>query len=262
MGVTELTSGRPAVVFGFGHSHLSAMQFAYAEWANARADAPKFHFAQLLAPPYGLGGTPAEMGERFGIRLREELERFGGESLVFTSFAGNEHHQYSLVRDARPFDFVLPERPELPLTPGVEIVPYRAVAAQLERHCMHAMITLVEISRRLARPLVSLSAPPPIPDNDHVAKADNMFREVMAQRGPSPPALRLKFWLLQSLTYERLCQRAGIRFIWPPQAAVDEQGYLLQEHWHPDGVHALPSYGAHVLDQLLAYARSAEKAEV
>lgn len=259
---TEPLSRTPVTFFGFGHSHLTAIQFAYSAWAATHPAAPNCHFAQLLAPPYGTGnGVPAEMGERFGNQLRQELERLAPISLVFTSFSGNEHHWHSLVRHARPFDFVLPDRPDLPLTPGAELVPYRAVATRLERDCLYAMTTLAEICRRGARPLVSLASPPPIPDNNFLAGANNIFREAMDLRGPAPATLRLKFWLLQCRTYERMCGELGIQFLWPPQTAVDANGYLAQEHWRPDGTHAQPSYGAKVLDQLLEYVTAA-KAEI
>ena len=238
-------------VVGFGHSHLSALQFAYADWI---ASHPKrsldIEFIQLLSGEYKLSDTLFDY-DRLIIKITEIADH--GSDLVpfvFTCFSGNDYHVISMVRHPQPFDFVLAEQPSLPMQQGVQVLPSEAIESTLAQSIQPAIEQMTAIRRRIPFRMVAISSPPPIADNGYLNGPQNAFWDKAQTLGISPPAFRWKVWRLQCLAYERGCAEAGITYLSPPEGAMTEDGFMRPEGWHSDGVHGSAWYGALVLDQL------------
>ena len=165
-----------------------------------------------------------------------------------------------MVNHPRPFDFALRERPHLPLRPEAEIVPAGLVAAALARLMEGPANQLAALRRATTLPILYIGSPPPVPDNDFVARQETVFAEPIGKLGVAPPALRWKLWRLQSRLFAGLCAANGIDFLPPPPEALDALGFLRQEAWHADCVHANHWYGEHVLRQIEARAQAVRAA--
>ena len=173
---------------------------------------------------------------------------------VFSLVGGAVHQDIGLVVHKRPFDFVLPWRPDLPLEPGAEIIPYAAIRAAMAARTAYFLAIMSEVRAATAGAVFHMESPPTyagetLPDNDpafaHFFGADARF---------SPPWLRYKLWRLHSALVAEHCMAAGIELIPHPPEATDAQGFLLPGY-HGTPAHANAAYGALLLDQMRAAAR-------
>ncbi len=246
-------STRPGRLVGVGHSHLQAIQDACQLRQQADpAQAPRPGFVQLLAPEL----TPTLMPN--GSLNPNVLAAISSattaddhsEPFLFDCVSGNEYHFIGLVNHPRPFDFVLPSRPELPLGRGTEIIPSDLMRQSLQAQMRHALAILTALARSLPHRFWHVQSPPPLPDNDHIRLHPTHFADQVAEHGISPPSLRMKLWVLQSEIYRDHCEAMGIGFLPVPDGAVDAEGFLDQRGWLPDPAHANNWYGELVVRQL------------
>lgn len=247
----------PRGLVGIGHSHLQAMIEASQLRQQADpASAPVARFVQMLAPDL----NPTLMPDgRFNPALLAAIAAATGagedpDPLIFDCVSGNEYHFIGLVEHPRPFDFVLPGRPDLPLRDGVEIIPADLMRQAMDTQLGHAVAMLTALRAAVPGPVWHVQSPPPLPDNDYIRAHPTHFAEQVAQHGVSPPSLRMKLWLLQSDLYRAHCEALGIGFLPVPPAALDADGFLDRRGWLPDPAHASNWYGELVVQQLLAQA--------
>jgi hypothetical protein len=106
-----------------------------------------------------------------------------------------------------------------------------------------------------------VGTPPPKKDNEALRKLlekEPYFCDWAAQLGQSideikitEPHVRLKLWFLLQDMIAEIGRRHGARFIPVPSELQDEDGFLLEQYWHPDVTHANAAYGAIVLRKVL-----------
>ena len=223
----------PALI---GHSHTKAI-FDAAEQAGT----PLRGFNFWTAP------QPAMNPER--TSFHPEISAVLAQGPVFSAVGGAAHNVLAMIRHPRTFDFVLPERPELPLSDGAEILPFGAVRATMAA-AVREYLDIIGLVRRTATgPVFHLQAPPPLEDGARIlddvpwAFFQGLSREV------APAALRWKCWRLHSTLVEAFCARQGVAVLPAPDGAKDAKGYLRPEHYH-DAMHVNARYGALVLDQM------------
>jgi hypothetical protein len=249
----------PLRLLGIGHSHLTGLQHA----DGCRAPAPdrtRFHFVQMLEPRF----HPNVAGDETGrpilhpalVASMEAARAEGPLALIFAAISGNEHHSLGMVNHRRRFDFVLRERPALPLLPDAEIVPAPLVEAPLAGLMYQAVLQLAALRRATDLPILCVCSPPPVPDDAFVARQDTMFTAAIREHGVSPATLRWKLWRLQTRLFARAAAENGITFLPPPPEALDEHKFLREEAWHGDSVHANIWYGERVLRQIEQAARA------
>ena len=246
--------GRETVVIG--HSHVTALQHAYTQDLASSADPRWFsyEFIQLLEAEYAQQFTGDKDAEDWRQKLSALIEspslgnRRDG-NLILAAVSGNEYHPIAMLWHSRPFDFVSPARPHLPLEPDVEIVPAGLLETALRRTVAGAAWFLQVLRESTSLPIYQVSSPPPIPDNDYLAAGNSVYVRQNGRLGVPPAALRLKLWLLQQRLFREACEAASVNFLETPEKIVDEQGYMRPEGWHPDGVHGNQWYGLHVLKQ-------------
>lgn len=219
-----------------GHSHSEAIFAA----ANARGlDVAGYNF--WLAPQPAV----TEAG------LHPHLQSVLRQGPVFSAVGGAVYVMVGLVQHPEPFDFVLPERPDLPFIEGARPLPVAAVEDAMLDQLDHYHRILGFMRAGADGPMRHFEAPPPAADNAMVL-ADvpwmffpNLTREV------SPPWLRWKLWRLESALTRAFCAQRDIEFVPCPAVAQDEDGFLRSDYYR-DATHANDAYGVLVAEQLAA----------
>ena len=237
-----------------GHSHLAALQIAHARglagsYPSAGGLAPCFlYIGRAKDAPAGPRPPPGQLPEA----ALAALARFAGPAVV-SCVAGNDHTVFGLLRHPRPFDFILADAPDLPLSPDAEILPARLVRATLRARMGGALQLLAALRQRVSGTLIHLEPPPPVPSADHIRAHPGVFADKMGELGISPAALRYKLWRLHSAILGEQCRDLGVTLLPAPHDTQDAHGMLAQEFWNPDPTHANARYGARVLRDLACH---------
>jgi hypothetical protein len=229
------TECRPWVCIG--HSHVEAISAA-----AARAAVPLECF-NFWTHSLTLVGPPAiEFLRGLDAKLRAPVYSFIG---------GGAHHVFGLiVHRHRPYDFILPEKHDLPLADGTELVPYEVVHAALYAHSRPFFELMDEMKALTDGPMFHFDPPPP-PFEEHIA-ADELQgwlhfhdkNDVLA-----PAWFRYKLWYVNSKILRAHCKQAGIVFVPAPPESIDKRGFLKEAYRGKPG-HGNTDYGALVLRQM------------
>jgi hypothetical protein len=168
---------------------------------------------------------------------------------VFSFVGGAVHQDVGLVVHPRPYDFSLPERPDLPFSEGAEIVPYEAVLAVMQDRTQLYLQIMGAIRASIQGPMFHMQSPPiyveeTVPEND--SGWVDFFGE---DRQIAPAWLRYKLWRVHSEIVRSYCDETGIVFVPHPPEAVDARGFLT-DAFHGTTAHANQAYGALVLRQM------------
>jgi len=179
---------------------------------------------------------------------RRRLRRANGP--VFCFIGGIKHMSMGIRRHPQPFDFVLPESPDLPLEQGAEIIPASALREML-RAATQPYLTILQMIAELAPgPVYQFEPPPPVPDSWLWEKIRWRQQRGRDEPGELPARLvRFKLWRLNTLIMSEFTEELRIRFVPHPPEAVDSEGFLLPD-LVSNGTHANQAYGALILDQL------------
>ncbi|MCS6921308.1 MAG: hypothetical protein NZM07_05225 [Elioraea sp.] len=208
---------------------------------------------EVVAIAIGKSRPPrtAEDDAGFLARVEEAIER-RKPYRIFAFIGGGNPAVLGLLRHPEPFDVVLPEEPRLPLESRAVVIPYDALRATMLGHVRRHFRRLARLAA-LGVPVVQAETPPPVPDNEFLARQlARVVPEVDAGR-ISPPALRYKIWRLHSAVFEEFCRARGISYLRNPPAIADQDGFLRREFWG-DAVHGNARYGAALLDRLKEFA--------
>ena len=248
-------------LIGIGHSHLQALQDAYASRETAdMAARPVACFVQMLSPEYSPTLLPdGRLNPALRARVNAALQEDEAPSLLFDCISGNEYHFIGLVNHPRPFDFVLPSRPDLPLQRNAEIISAALMRQSLLAQMTPALSMMKALRAALDVPIWHVQSPPPLPSDDHIRRHPTHFAEQIAEHGVAPASFRMKLWLLQSEIYRAQCDELGIGFVPVPEAACNADGFLLEAGWVPDPTHASIWYGTLVMQQIDALASEMQR---
>ena len=238
-----------------GNSHVEAVGQRYqADLAEGRTPAMPIEVVNVLEPEF----RPLLEGGVLNAAVVARLDH-PDNGLVVSMLGGNDHNVLGLVNHPIPFDFVLPERPDLPLTPGADPIPSRLVRDQLRRR-MEILSYLKVIRDHARQPMIHLESPPPIPDEDHIRRHPRIFRESIAEHGVAPAVLRYKLWRVHSEIFREACEAADITFLPVPADMQDADGMMIPGAWNPDPTHGNLFYGARLIEQLVDYYRRSVEA--
>jgi hypothetical protein len=180
-----------------------------------------------------------------------EIIRAVSRRTVFSAIGGSTHAHMGLVQHPDPFDFALPEYPDLPLIAGARIVPYSVIRDEAERRLTGFHRYMSHIRGAASGPMYHLACPPVSADDARVS-ADvrwDVFPSVT--RRVSPASLRWKLWRLANDLTRDFCAANDIVLIDCPQEAIDAQGYLRPD-FYDDALHCNIAYGTLVLKQIAA----------
>lgn len=239
---SELQRTTPTSIFCLGHSHVEAVEEA-AKAGDIAIDAINF----WNVPGGPLGQRDALGNPRFFDDIADRLQARVGP--VFSFLGGNPPILIGTLRHPRPFDFVLPSEPDLPLDPEAELVPSLAVKALLEKAGRPWFGLMRELARLSDGPIYHMEPPPPGEGSEGMAVQTLWPLLPGMARVISPSLFRYKLWRLHSLVLREVCQPLGIEFVPVPKESQTEQGFL-RPRYLGDGVHGSVEYGALILEQM------------
>jgi hypothetical protein len=162
-------------------------------------------------------------------------DRFEG---VVCSFIGGRYPMtFTLHRHPAPFDFVLPDEPDLPIDSKAELIPARAMRAVLEGGSARQLGMFEKLVEAADGPVYQFESPPPV------------GRLPASKSSSAPPYVRYKLGRLYSAVVREHAERIGAHFVSRPEGAVDSNGFLLPRY-AVTMTHANSAYGALVLEQM------------
>jgi hypothetical protein len=235
-----------------GMSHTNAVRAALARHPDGlRSRIEILHLLAEVPDKRFIDDTP--QGPRLHALVRAKLERAaGGRAAAFMQAGGNAHNFLGLFEHPQPFDFVLPNRPDLPLDLEAELVPCDFFAEVMRQNLQFDFTILAAARNDIAGALWHLESPPPVGDSEYcqnnlppVFLTDHYRGMKVASR-----AFRYKLWRLHSDMVREECERLGIGFVACPPASMDPHGCLRPE-LYADPLHGNDSYGQLVLQQVL-----------
>jgi len=167
---------------------------------------------------------------------------------VFSFVGGNRHNRIGLVKHPRPFDFVLPDHPDLPLDPNADIIPFDALRGALQRECEATLQRIHVLFEHCGEKLTQVESPPPAVEAK-VLEDRGSLREYIRNNGVAYGPMRVRLWRLHSMIIRLFCKRLGMRYLAAPPESMDADGFLLPELTR-NATHGNGKYGALVLQQL------------
>jgi hypothetical protein len=175
---------------------------------------------------------------------------------VFSLVGGAVHQDVGLMRHPRPFDFVWPERPELPLIEGAEIIPFSALHAAMAVRTRPYLEIMSAVREAVAGRMFHLESPPTYAEEELPADDPGFYDYFGKDAAFSPAWLRFKLWRVHSAIVAAHCATEGITFVPHPAEAVTEAGFLRAE-FHGTPAHANKVYGRLLVAQMRDLARTA-----
>lgn len=165
------------------------------------------------------------------------------------SLRGHEYYQLCVAAITQPFDFVLPQRPDLGTDPTLPLLPLEVVSQRLLASLQPTLATLAAV-RKLCPALrvLHLTPPPPAPSEAVAAWAADE-RDLDRPVQSVPTAVRLKLWTLYATLLEQGARALGVQPLAPPPEALDAQGALKPELM-ADAIHGNAVYGGLVWRQV------------
>ena len=149
----------------------------------------------------------------------------------------------------RPFDFIWPDRPDLPLTTDAEIIPFGAVHAAMLARTQPYLDIMSDVRDAVDGAMFHMESPPTY-DHEELPQDDPGFFHFFGRDAAfSPPWLRYKLWRVHSQIVAGHCRGIGATFIAHPPESVTPEGFL-RKALHGSPAHANAAYGALVLAQM------------
>lgn len=230
------------MILVYGHSHTHAVHLAITERLSKQQPVPLTVFRSLNR------SNSKNVGNITFEAFLKRASQLLPEDMVLSMIGGNHHAIASTLQHPQPFDFFTPDA-QAPVNAGAEIIPYRALMQGFGKGVLKKEgKQLLRLQQATRARIVHLLPPPPKFDSVHVARhaGKNLAPHGIAPSQVSPPELRLKFWILQSLVLQKWCGDRAIEVLQPPSEAL-EHGFLRREYWNPDATHANELYGELVL---------------
>lgn len=241
-----------------GNSHIGALRRAMRPRRAALRPGEKLNIEavnrrhDLFMPEFEKTPNGERLNSALVARFQPTVDDPNG--IILSSIGGNQHNILGLARHSQPFDFVSPERPDLPIDDGAELIPYGVLRDVLSSK-MKKEFKIIRMLRDLAPGrCYHLESPPPSAlDNLGAAYIAN-WTENFGGKGAAPSFLRLKVWRLHSSIVRDFCESIGVVFVPAPAEAMDANGYRVDAATdidEPSAVtHANAWYGELVLKQI------------
>jgi predicted transcriptional regulator len=233
-----------------GNSHLAAVERAGTEMFSSSTD---ISWSRFSLQTLELGAIAPRENGRIVLHpeIAARLDWVGNDGCIFLFLAGNAHDKICLAEHPVPFDFVSPERPDLPVDPSRTLVPSQAIVQRIERINDGRISGVLEGLRAKHRGMVfQFESPAPVPSEAHIRAYPRAFAAAIDQYGVAPAHLRFKLWLVNCRTTRRVCDSFGVQYLTVPEESLDPDGFLLPAFWDRDPNHANALYGRLVLEKI------------
>jgi hypothetical protein len=230
----------------FGDSHSYAIQRAIEKREGKGKSAPlKAHRLSKIKNGKKQGDTSLE-------EFVEIIRPLAEDDVVLSMIGGNQHAVFSTIQHPQRFDFLEPDGKQV-AEEGSEVIPYRALTSFFEKGIRNRDGKSLEALRQATSArLIHIIPPPPKGDSEFIKQYhESVFaNEGITSHGVSSPALRLKFWNLQTRLLKTLCGELGIEVMMPPAVSVDHKGFLARDYYANDATHANYFYGELLLREV------------
>ena len=244
-----------------GHSHIQCVAVAQERRADTTARVDAIH----LYRDKRVGNEPD-----FGLYIDQQLRALQLPSapdaanrpppadVVALFMGGNTHNTLGLVKMRPPFDYVLPQRPDLPIAKDTALVPEQIVQSALASRMQAILAGLDILAARFGTAAVCVESPPPIGDDDYVRHyLDEHFRKDFGEgRDIVPATLRYKLWRTSCSIFQARCSACGLAYLPTPPATLVDGMYLHPAGYPANVTHGNAWFGGHVLDALIERSRS------
>lgn len=190
--------------------------------------------------------------------MKRSCEAHGERNVLFCAMRGHEELVAGIPKCRVPFDFVVSNRPEIPVVPDCQILPVGIVREHLISTWATSAVA-VYLGLRQVMPntrLIHIFPPPPKRDDrffyeHYFGQMAEKQRLADCPYGVNAAPLRLKYSLLYRAVLREGLSQLGIGWIDPPVESMDADGYLRSEYYL-DAAHANPAYGELVIRQMEA----------
>ncbi len=174
---------------------------------------------------------------------------------IFMLFGGGHHAAVTTILHPRPFDFILPEREDLPLLQDHELVPTAFMHDFMSDLVREVTINIKSVREAFPNSrCMQIESPPPNGDETYLKlHLDTWFSKNFPQERlgrVTPRSIRFKAWRLHSRVISQTCSELGVDFIKAPKEAADTDGFLEPRYYGADATHANSLYGRLILDQI------------
>lgn len=231
----------------FGDSHSYAVQRAL-ERRQKRGQSIPVVAHRLLKMKNDI-----QVGDTSFETFLKIVGRLHADDIVLSMVGGNQHAVFSTIQHPQPFDFMMPN--DSAASPDAALVPFRAINELFDSGIRNGDgESLRAIRTATSARVIHIIPPPPKSDNSFIERYhETVFaKQGIESCGVSSPALRLKFWMLQTRILEELCAELDIEVMLPPASAVDEAGFLLSDYYAKDATHANADYGELLIREIEA----------
>ena len=157
-----------------------------------------------------------------------------------------------MCNEPRAFDFIVPELPQHPLTPGTELIPYDLLRRRIRGDLDWQFGLVRQLKSFCDLPIFHIEVPPPVASADLMLRGVyGPFKEKMEQFGFPSISFRYKMWWLWVDLAKQFCAELGDHFVDAPAETRDANGFL-HERYYLDGVHGNDEYGALIVREVAA----------
>lgn len=224
-----------------GQSHVGAVQRAAKTHRETWPDELRTRVIHTLGEPFASDGE--EFGPLARAAILDQIARH--RPRLVSMLGGNAHNMISLMRPARPYDFILhgEEDEGPPLDPDAELIPESLVRAALEERLQKDFWRLRRL-HEIAGPFLHVESPPPvigdafIRDRVEVYFRDYHNREIV----PAAPGVRWRVWRLNARIIREQVEALGCGYLPVPRTVQDEAGFLRLD-FAADPTHGNEAYG-------------------
>jgi len=224
-----------------GQSHVLAIQRAAKTHRETWPEEPRTRIIHTLAEPYRSEGE--EFGPLARAAIADQIARH--QPRLVSMLGGNAHNMISLMRPARPYDFILHgEKEGPPVAADAELIPEALVRAALEERLQTDFWRLRTL-HDIAGPFLHVESPPPVMNDAFIRdRAEVYFRDYNdCEIVPASPGVRWRVWRLASRILREQVEALGCRFMPVPASVQDADGFLRFE-FAADPTHGNEAYGA------------------
>jgi hypothetical protein len=232
-----------------GQSHVAAIRAAAKTHREAFPDQPRTRVIHTLEAAHapelvGVAGGDygaAAFGPKLRVAIEDQIARHAPR--IVSVIGGNVHNALALVRNARPYDFLLAGDDGPPSDEGAELIPAALIRATLLRKLQPDFARLRAL-HAVTGPFLHAESPPPVRDDAYIAaRAEAWFRDG-SQGGiaVAGAGLRWRMWRLTSLLLRDAVEAMGCGFVPVPASVQDPDGFLRLD-CAADPTHGNEAYG-------------------
>jgi len=239
-------------VFFIGHSHMVCVLNA-AQDAGVPFQAVTLKAVEDESHFFGLNrSTIIEDSGKPDFRDDTKAIIAGGTEPVYSFISGIMHVQIGLRHlddpSEPPFDFVLPEAPDVPLDAQAEVIPSDAMREVIQQQFKSRLKMLRRLTAVAPGRVVQFAPPPPVSD----AWLAPLLEKTSVKATELPNRwVRWKLWRLTTDIFRQHALSLGARFVDTPPAALDRDGFMRDELVR-NATHGNAAFGALLLDQIRA----------